>query len=110
MTCEPVAQPASVRISIEDNSVFLIGKATVLPATEKYKIILDSRRITRYTGKQMSETLTKKPRRKLTSLELPAPARGALRRIKQVHGINHTAAISRGVIELEAKLNKGVEI
>ena len=57
----------------------------------------------------MSNT-PQKPKRKLTSLELPAPARGALRRIKQIHGMNHTAAITRGVLELEAKLNKGIEI
>lgn len=47
---------------------------------------------------------TTKPTRKLTSLELSAPARGALRRIKTKHGMNFTAAVERGVILLETKL------
>jgi hypothetical protein len=42
----------------------------------------------------------------LTSLELSAPTRGALCRIKAEHGISFTAAISRGVAMLEAFLKK----
>jgi hypothetical protein len=53
----------------------------------------------------MSEATLKKSRRKQTSLELSAPARGALRRIKSRHGVNFTAAIERGVVMLENRLN-----
>ena len=52
----------------------------------------------------MTPTTDKKPTRKLTSLELSAPARGALRRIKKNHGMNFTAAVERGVTLLESNL------
>jgi hypothetical protein len=51
----------------------------------------------------MSATHSEKPR-KLTSLELPRPARRALKRMKRRHGITQTAAISRGVALLEKTL------
>ncbi len=54
----------------------------------------------------MSDTTTKKPQRKLTSLELSAPARGALRRIKSRHGVNHTHAIVAGIFLYEEQLQK----
>lgn len=57
----------------------------------------------------MSDTTSKK-RKPQTSLELTPPLRGALRRLKQIHGINYKAAFHRGVMELEARLNKGVEV
>lgn len=47
---------------------------------------------------------TTKPRRKLTSLELSAPARGALRRIKRAAKISYTGAIERGLVLLEKSL------
>ncbi|MDD5139407.1 MAG: hypothetical protein PHY43_03985 [Verrucomicrobiales bacterium] len=53
----------------------------------------------------MPKTKLKKSRRKQTSLELSAPARCALRRIKANHGIFFTAAIERGVVALENGLN-----
>lgn len=45
---------------------------------------------------------TQKPQRRLTSLELSAPARGALRRLKNRHGMSFTHAIQRGLSLLEA--------
>jgi hypothetical protein len=48
----------------------------------------------------MSELSLKKPRR-LTSLELSAPARGALRRIKKSTGMSFTFAVERGLQLLE---------
>ena len=47
---------------------------------------------------------TKKTLRKVTSLELPRMTRSALRRLKKQHGINHTAAVARGVALLEKSL------
>lgn len=53
----------------------------------------------------MSNTLTKKPQRKQTNLELSAPARGALRRLKTRHGVTKTFAVERGLVMLEQYLN-----
>ena len=47
------------------------------------------------------EPTTLKPQRKLTSLELSAPARGALRRLKARHGMSFTHAVQRGLSLLE---------
>ena len=52
----------------------------------------------------MSNSTTEKPRRKLTTMELSDPVRGALRRIKKLHGITQTAAVERGVTLLETNL------
>ena len=49
-------------------------------------------------------TVPKKPKRNLTSLELPKKTRQSLKSIKKVHGLNHTAAIARGVSLLEIQL------
>ncbi len=57
-----------------------------------------------YYSSRVSDIPLKKPRRKLTSLELSAPARGTLCRIKRKHGINKTNAIERGLVMLETKL------
>ncbi len=45
-----------------------------------------------------------KTTRKLTSLELSAPARGTLRRIKKNHSIPFTRSIERGLSLLEKSL------
>lgn len=45
-----------------------------------------------------------RPQRKLTSLELSAPARGALRRLKARQGMSFTHAVERGVLLLESQL------
>lgn len=52
----------------------------------------------------MGNTTLQKPQRKLTSLELSAPARGALRRLKSRHGMSFTRAVERGVMLLESQL------
>ena len=53
----------------------------------------------------MATATTKKPQRIQTSLELSAPARGALRRIKTKFGLTSKAAIHRGIELLETHLN-----
>lgn len=50
---------------------------------------------------------TQKPQRRLTSLELSAPARGALRRLKAALGMSFTHAVERGVMLLEADMGIG---
>lgn len=50
------------------------------------------------------EAITPKPQRKLTSLELSAPARGALRRLKRQHGMSFTHAVERGLKLIEKVL------
>ena len=50
---------------------------------------------------------TQKPQRRLTSLELSAPARGALRRLKAALGMTFTHAVERGVLLLEADMGIG---
>ena len=52
----------------------------------------------------MSETTLQKTPRRLTSLELSAPARGALRRIKRSTGMTFTYAVERGLTLLEKSL------
>lgn len=42
-----------------------------------------------------------KPRRKLTNLELSAPARGALRRLKRERGMSFTYAVETAISLLE---------
>ena len=54
----------------------------------------------------MNEPLPK-PQRKLTSLELSAPARGALRRLKTRHGMSFTHAVQRGLLLLEEAFTLG---
>ena len=49
----------------------------------------------------MNEPSLPKPQRKLTSLELSAPARGALRRLKRTLGMSFTYAVERGLVLLE---------
>ena len=49
----------------------------------------------------MHEPSLPKPQRKLTSLELSAPARGALRRLKRDLGMSFTHAVERGLVLLE---------
>ncbi len=53
----------------------------------------------------MPDSITKKPQRKQTSLELSAPVRGALRRLKSKHGYTKRFAIERGVLMLETSLS-----
>lgn len=55
----------------------------------------------------MNEPATQKPKRKLTSLELSAPARASLKRIKS-RGISKKAAVEQGIALFEAKLIGGV--
>ena len=55
----------------------------------------------------MTNTSPPKPQRKLTSLELSAPARGALRRFKHLHGISFTYAVERGLALLEKEFTIG---
>ena len=52
----------------------------------------------------MDTTPTKTKPRKQTSLELSAPVRGALRRLKKQHGYTIRFAIERGVALLEQSL------
>ena len=52
----------------------------------------------------MTNTSPPKPQRKLTSLELSGPPRGALRRLKTRHGMSFTHSVERGVRELETSL------
>ena len=49
----------------------------------------------------MSNTTPKKPQRKLTSLELSAPARGALRRITTRNGWTKTRTIELAIISMD---------
>ena len=49
----------------------------------------------------MNEPTLPKPRRKLTALELSAPARGALRRLKSRFGMSFTHAVERGLALLD---------
>lgn len=56
-----------------------------------------------YNVANMSNAFQKN-KRNLTSLELPSATRSALRRLKKNHGINHTAAVARGVSLLEKTL------
>lgn len=49
----------------------------------------------------MNEPLPTKPQRKLTSLELSAPARGALRRLKRERGMSFTYAVETALSLLE---------
>lgn len=51
----------------------------------------------------MNEPLPK-PQRKLTSLELSAPARGTLRRLKRDLGMSFTHCVERGLLMLESDL------
>lgn len=49
-----------------------------------------------------------KQKRKLTALQLPAPTKSALKRIKRVHGISQTMSIVKGVALLEKHLLSAV--
>ena len=51
----------------------------------------------------MTDSQTTKPQRKLTSLELSAPARGALRRIVKRQGWTKTRAIELSLMEMDAR-------
>lgn len=55
----------------------------------------------------MNEPTLPKPQRKLTSLELSAPARGALRRLKHNRGMSFTHAVETAVSLLEKSLAIG---
>jgi hypothetical protein len=52
----------------------------------------------------MPKTATIKPQRKLTSLELSAPARGALRRIVKRRGWTKTRSIELALLEMDSRL------
>ena len=58
----------------------------------------------------MTNTSPPKPPRKLTSLELSAPARGALRRLKTRHGMSFTHSVERGVLALEHSIGEPMTI
>ena len=49
-------------------------------------------------------TATKNPQRKLTTLELSAPARARLGRLKKKHRYSHRTSVEMGIGLLETKL------
>lgn len=53
---------------------------------------------------QMHNPPTLKPSRKLTALELSAPARGALRRLKRARGMTFTHAVETALSLLERSI------
>lgn len=54
-----------------------------------------------YNTGHMHNASPTKPRRKLTNLELSAPARGALRRLKRERGMSFTYAVETALSLLE---------
>lgn len=57
----------------------------------------------------MNEPTPVKTQRRLTALELSAPARGALRRLKRDLGMSFTHAVERGLVLLEKGIVLGQE-
>lgn len=55
----------------------------------------------------MANATQQKTPRRLTSLELSAPARGALRRLKRAHGMSYTHTVERGISLVEKCLELG---